>query len=433
MDRRLRRADLDPPERAGVRDVVYGVLRHRRLLDHLLQGLSKMRLSGLERAVLLALRIGAYRILFQGGAAASLAVKETVDLVSIRKSRRARGFVNGVLRSLCRSIQGPLMNPQPVPPGGRDLPFAGGGGVRFAEPTLPDPEQDLPEFLSLAYSHPRWIVDRWLENLGRETAIDTLRTGCQRAPFTIRTNRLRITREDLLRRLQGRDLDAESGEAPEAIRIRGGRAVLSTPEFGAGLFYVQDETPMKVAPFLDLRPGLRCLDLCASPGGKSTHMAEAMGNDGQVIACDISGAKLERIEENCRRLGVLAVSTALLDREEETLPFGGTFDRILVDAPCSNSGVLRRRPEARWRLDPESIANHHRQQLLLLEKAAPLLAPDGVLVYSTCSLEPEENRDVVGEFLDRRIGYFLRTDLQVLPLPEGPDGGYMARIERQGG
>ena len=430
MTRRLGRPGIGEGEGAIIRDVVRGVQRHLRLLDHLLQGHSRMRLADLERGVIFALRIGAYRVLRQTRTPRPVAVKESVDLIPRRSSARARGFANAVLRALCNAIDGPRDDLPAIPESGRDLPFSEGGGLRFRETALPDPRGELREFLSVAYSHPRWVVDRWLTTLGSEAAVEALRAGSGKAPMTIRANRLRTSRDELLHSLNGRGCDAAVGEGPDSIRILKARGLLSTPEFSAGHFYVQDETPQRVAPSLEVRPGLRCLDLCASPGGKSTHIAELMGDDGQVLACDISEAKLERIEENCRRLGVRSVSPALIDPTEEVLPFGGTFHRVLVDAPCSNSGVFRRRPEARWRLGPGSIPEHHCHQLRLLELAAPLLAPDGILIYSTCSLEPEENRDVVGEFLRRRDDFLLVTDDLVLPRPDGPDGGYMARLVR---
>ncbi|MCZ6602088.1 MAG: methyltransferase domain-containing protein [Planctomycetota bacterium] len=427
MAHRLKKPGLDAAERARVREIVHGVLRNRLQLDHILGKLSDIPLRDLERSVIWALRIGAHRVLRHRGAPTPVAVKETVDLLPNRKG--PRGFANAVLRALAGSVEDRLPEVNPVPPGGRDLPFPDGSGLRFNRSLLPDSKSDLAAFLSVAYSHPIWIVRRWLGYLGEEPTVDALRAGCGPAPFSIRTNRLRISREQLLERLKGSGFDVEAGGPPEAIRIRQGRAILESPEFAAGLFYVQDETPMQVVPFLDPKPGLRCLDLCASPGGKTTHLAELMENQGEILAWDISEGKLERIEENCRRLGSSIVSTARIDPQEETLPSPGTFDRVLLDVPCSNSGVFRRRPEARLRLGPDSLKKLRDQQAALLEKALPLLAPGGTLVYSTCSLEPEENREVLAEFLERHAEIILREDRFVLPRPDGPDGGYMARLE----
>jgi 16S rRNA (cytosine967-C5)-methyltransferase len=395
MQARLRDAALDPARKARIREVVHGILRNLRLLDHLLQAHSKRPISRLERSVSWTLRIGAYRVLRQTAIPTARAVSETVGLLSSRKHARARGYVNAVLRSLCRNLD--------------DLP-------------LPDPETETIDHLSVLYSHPRWIVMRWIEEHGKERTIEALKAGCSPAPFTIRVNRLRTDRDTLLSHLADRGMPAVPGAHPESIRIEEGRSVLSIPEFDQGHFYVQDETAMEVVLAMDLAPGMRVLDLCASPGGKSTHMAEVMGDQGEILACDVSDAKLARITENCERLGIRCIETSRPDP-------AGLFDRILVDAPCSNSGVFRRRPEARWRLSAKSLAGLRSLQGDLLRRVTPHLAPDGMIVYSTCSIEPEECREVVGEVVAGIPHLDLIDDVLVLPRTDGPDGGYLARIQ----
>ena len=422
------KARLDDSERARVRDLVHGVLRHRGLIDHLLGILSSKPLRTLERSVTWALRLGTFRLVRPGRAPrpAAVVVKEAVDLLPGR--REARGFVNAVLRALARGVEVPLEETAPIPEGRRTIPWADGGGLRLLEDWLPDPAEDPAAFLAAGYSHPRWIVDRWRADLGAEAAAEAVRTGASTPPFTIRVNRRRATRDELAGRLRAGGVETTAGDQPDALHVVGGRSLLSFPEFEEGLFYVQDETPMDVVRRLDVRPGHRVLDLCAAPGGKATHIAEHLGGEGGVWACDVTPAKLARIEENARRLGHACVQTVLLEPDSAAPPAAGPFDRILVDAPCSNSGVFRRRPEARWRLSAETLASLRAMQEDLLERVAPLLAPDGLLVYSTCAIEPEECGEVVAKFLGQNPRYHLIDEGRTAPTVGGPDGGFVARI-----
>ncbi len=297
------KARLDDAERARVRDLVHGVLRHRGLIDHLLGNVSKKPLRSLERSVTWGLRLGVFRLIRPGRAPrpAAIVVKEAVDLLPRR--REVRGFVNAVLRTLARGIDAPPVVEASVPEGRRTIPWADGGGLRLLEDWLPDPADDTAAYLAAAYSHPKWIVERWRAELGAETAAEAARAGTSMPPFTIRANRRRARRDELAERLRARGVETTPGAHSDALHVVGGRSLLSVPEFEEGLFYVQDETSMDVVRRLDVRPGHRVLDLCAAPGGKATHIAERLEGEGTVCACDVTPAKLARIEENARRLG----------------------------------------------------------------------------------------------------------------------------------
>jgi 16S rRNA (cytosine967-C5)-methyltransferase len=202
------------------------------------------------------------------------------------------------------------------------------------------------------------------------------------------------------------------------------------PSFQQGLFYVQDPGTLLAVRELDPQPEERVLDFCAAPGGKLTYIAQLMGNTGRLVAHETTPERLRLVEQNCARLGVACVQTVLpsaLDPQPSTL-----FDRILIDAPCSNTGVMRRRVDLRWRLCPEEIRRLRTAQAELLRRAAPLLKPGGTLVYSTCSLEPEENGELVDEFLREHPGFKLERARELLPFVEGVDGGYVARLKRHG-
>ena len=246
----------------------------------------------------------------------------------------------------------------------------------------------------------------------------------------LRTNALRTSRETLLQSLADAGVAAHPGDAPEAVWIDSPARVNSLPGFSEGWFSVQDESAMHAARLLAPRPGERVLDLCAAPGGKSTHLAELMQNEGSIVAVDVREDKLERIRENCARLGVTIVQTHLSDIEKPSLP-PGEFDAILLDVPCSNTGVLGKRPEARWRLRARDMAELAALQRRLLAFAASRLAPRGRLVYSTCSIEPEENRQVIESVLAEQLDLQRETEQHHRP-GQPADGGYQALLCRSG-
>ncbi|TAJ35079.1 MAG: 16S rRNA (cytosine(967)-C(5))-methyltransferase RsmB [Nitrospirae bacterium] len=382
LDRRLSRAGLDARDRALTFELVYGVLRHKATLDWRLVHVADRPIERLPRVVATALRLAAYQLLFLERIPPSAAVNESVALAkSIRPTARIpakdwSGFVNAVLRSLIR---------EPAPP-------------------WPDPDLDPVAALAIRHSCPSWLAARWLTRLGADRAEALCRATLAIPPLTIRTNRLRITREALAASLSRTGhIVTPTQVSPVGLVLEKCGPVADLPQFQDGLLYVEDEAGQLVAPLLDPQPGERILDACAAPGGKTTHLAALMQNRGEIVAMDRQPIRLRRLEENCRRMGITNVRTVASDatgdaiRIEKDL-FSRPFDRILLDAPCSGLGVLRRHPEGKWHKDERSLTAHQTLQRTLLERVSGLLRPGGVFVYSTCSTEPDENEDVIEHF-----------------------------------
>jgi 16S rRNA (cytosine967-C5)-methyltransferase len=374
------RALDDPRERSLAFELVYGVLRQRGTLDWRLNEVSKRPVERLPLPVATVLRLGAYQLLYLDRIPQSAAVNESVSLVKSVRDRDWSGYVNAVLRALLR---------EPAPP-------------------WPDSAVDPVAALSVRYSCPAWLVQRWIERLGAQTAQHLCEATTLMPPLTIRANTLLVTRDALHDRLTEAGVEnCPLPVSPVGLMLGTQGAITELPFFQDGWFYVEDEAAQLVPPLLDPQPGERILDACAAPGGKATHMAALMRNDGEIVAVDLNAARLRLVEENCARLGVSIVKPVALDaarlgdrRTGSSSPalLESPFDRILVDAPCSGLGVLRRHPEGKWHKGAAQIPRHQSRQSAILRRTSRLLRPGGVIVYSTCSTEPEENERVIEDF-----------------------------------
>jgi 16S rRNA (cytosine967-C5)-methyltransferase len=391
LERALTQCSFDSRERALTVELTYGALRRRATIDWRLEPVLDKPLLRLPVAVQMVLRLGAYQLLFLDRIPQSAAVNESVNLAKAFTGTVGRdwgGFVNAVLRALLRH-----------PP----------------EP-WPSMDHDAAQALAVRYSIPGWLSRRWVERLGLASAEAACEGVSVAPPMTLRVNRLVTTREALL------EIFAQAGIAakPTSVSLSGilldeGGPVSSLPGFQEGAFYVEDEAAQLIPLLLDPQPDDIVLDACAAPGGKSTHVAALMQNKGIIYAVDRKETRLDLVRSNCRRLGVQIVVPIVGDIREprEWFPMSKTagsssmkkarvgessIDRILVDAPCSGLGVLRRHPEAKWRKDEQALPRHQALQCQILEAVAPCLRPGGVLVYSTCSTEPEENEDVIERF-----------------------------------
>ncbi len=374
MDRELEAGGLSGPDRGLFAELVFGVLRRRGTLDHLLSHLVSQPLPRLETQLLILLRVGLYQLVYLDRIPPSAAVNESVKLAKAAIPR-ASGLVNAVLRSYLRR--------------GNQIPF-------------PDPEQLPAESIAARHSHPLWLVRRWIDQLGTEEA-EALAEALSRQPsLTLRANTLRITRDDLVTRLADSGIRATPCRfSPHGIQVAGRHQIASLPGFREGLFAVQDEASQMAGLLLDPRPGERVLDACAAPGGKATHLAQLMADQGELVAADVSASKLPLISDSARRMGLTIIATRRADLLEGA-PFPAeSFDRILLDAPCSGLGVIRRNPEAKWRLGPQDVTRLAATQQRMLTNAFRMLKPGGRLLYSTCSTSREENEGVLEEFLVR--------------------------------
>ena len=378
--------DLKPLDRAMISEMVMGVLRWRGRLDVHLQQLLKSRDKKVDARLMQLLRLGAYQLLFMDRVPESAAVNESVRLAkALFKNEKIAGFVNALLRSVIRNKN-------------RDF------FPSFAE----KPVEHMVQF----FSHPPWLVERWVKDFGPEVTLRICAANNQKPPFTIRTNTLKITREALHRRLQEDGISAQpTPYSPDGLTLARAPDLTKDPLFQGGMYFIQDESSQMISFLLDPQPGEQILDACAAPGGKTTHLAQLMGNRGEIFALDLLGSKMKLIRENCHRLGVTSVQIMEGDATQPLpIPEGMDFHRVLVDAPCSGLGILHRNPEAKWRRKPEDIPRLAKVQAALLDRASSCLKPGGTLVYSTCTMTPEENERGVETFLARHTD-FEREDL----------------------
>jgi 16S rRNA (cytosine967-C5)-methyltransferase len=419
MSRVVQRASLSSPARAFLRELVYGVLRWRTRLDWFLGQCSARPLDTLTAPTRNLLRLGAYQLCMMDHIPSYAAVNETVRVAKQVGHAGVVAFVNAVLRALERQR--------------RSL-------------RLPERETDLMGYLTITEAHPRWLIDRWLPREGVERTVMMCRANNQVPALVVRANRLRITREALIASLASQGCHAEPCHvAPDGIMILSHPPLEQLQSYTQGWFTVQDEAAMLCGYLLDPQPGERVLDACAAPGGKASHMAELMGDTGEVVCVDRSQPRLRLAAQNYRRLSLQ--STRLVAADAISMGFRAAFDRILVDAPCSGLGVLRRHPEAKWRKGPELIPQMVALQQAILHQVSRYLRPGGCLVYTTCSTEPEENRQVVESFLESHRDYRLEPVtphlppaarpfadagvwFQTWPGPQGMDGFFGARLRR---
>lgn len=409
----------DPRDRALVTDLVTGTLRWRGALDYQIAKLSGRQLARLDPEVLDALRLGAYQLLHLERVPSSAVVNDAVALVKSR-FKSATGFVNAVLRRLAR--------------GRETLTWP-------ARPASIESEADrqaLIEHLSVVQSHPRWLVERWLTRYGPDATEAWLSFNNRTPAITLAANRLRITRDELADRLSREGVRTRPTRiAPHGLIVEDGRA-LATETFRDGLCVVQDEASQLVGEVAAARPGHRVLDACAAPGGKTLALAAQAGSEGLVIATDVRARRVALLAQTLARCRASAVQVVRIPASG-ALPFAdGRFDRILVDAPCSGLGTVRRDPDIRWTRQAEHLPALAAVQIELLQRLAPLLKQDGVLIYSTCSSEPEENDAVVAAFLDSTTGFSLRPLQSLAGVPSsvlalvGADGFLRTLPHRDG-
>ncbi len=299
---------------------------------------------------------------------------------------------------------------------------------------FPPPETDLAGYITAAFGLPEWLITRWSARFSPDQMLQMAKWFDLRQPLTLRVNPLKTTRDELLAEMREAAVEEsttllEPGDRPESIRYEGPFRIVDLPGFADGYFTVQDETAMSAAALLAPQPGERVLDLCAAPGTKTTHLAELMNGKGSIVATDVDLGRLRRIEENADRLGFSSMIEPLVIREDLSELPEGPFNAILIDVPCSNTGVLGKRPEVRSRITPEDIDELVVTQQKLLDAAASIVAPGGRIVYSTCSVEPEENSGVVTQFLQKSSDFELVETHNFMP-GNPTDGGYQVLLKR---
>jgi len=432
LERRADALGLTGSDRALARELSLGVVRRRRTVWEVLRAFLKDPNRKLPTPLREVLCLGAYQILFLDRVPDFAAVNEAVAQAIRLRHRRQSGMVNGVLRNIARGAR----RHGGAPPLAREVvPVGRGEYCSLDRPVFADPAERAAEFLAQAFSLPDELATRWLDRAGSLPAAAELAMQANvRPPIVLRVNRLRADVRRVLDSLAAGGAEAHP-HANEHSVVLGERAnVTELAAFRDGWVQPQDPTATAVGLAARPQPGWRVLDLCAAPGTKTTHLAELMDNHGEIVAADVSREKIERIESNCRRLGVSIVRTILAQDVGGLQP--ESFDLVLADVPCSNTGVLARRAEARWRFGREQLARLSADQRTLALMAGQFVRPGGRLVYSTCSIEPEECSEVVAA-LRRRLARLTLLDEQ-LTVPGGGegladwhDGGYYAILENR--
>ena len=411
----IRRDGLSGADAALCSRIVYGVLQNQLLLDHYISAYCSQKPDHLQPPLLDILRIGAYQILFLDKIPDSAAVNESVELAKIFKRGQAAGLVNAVLRKISKN-----------------------------KDNLPEiPGQNPERTLSIRYSHPRWLVKRLLPILGVEETEKFLAANNDVAPMTVQVNPLKTSAEKLIAELTEAGVTVKPHAwVPDCLELSGTGDLTALRAFRDGDFMVQDPAARLVSLIADVKPGQRVLDVCAAPGGKSFSAAFAMGNQGSIQSCDLHENKLKRVRESAERLGITCIEAAPADGRIFKPEWENAFDVVLVDAPCSGLGIIRKKPDTRYKKADE-LFSLPVIQTAILENAARYVAPGGTLVYSTCTILPEENEQVSDAFLAEhpefsRESFTLpepvgKTDgrLTLWPQRHDTDGFYICRMTRK--
>ena len=383
-------AGIDDRDRALLTEIVYGTLRWRARLDAELKPYMRRQIERTDPFLRNLLRLSLYQLRFLDKVPAYAVLNEAVELAKQGRRSGPAAFVNAVLRGTLREGRAPM------PPGSESACVA-----KLVE----------------QWSHPAWMIQKWLNIFGLEETTALLKSNNEPAPLALRVNRLKLTREQLVNQLGRERIEADSSKySPHGVVLRSRLPVVRLPGFGKGCFQVQSEASQLVVFLLAPQPGERILDACAAPGGKATHIAEMMGDNGQVAAMDISKSGLNKIVENVSRLELRSITTSAADFTKPS-PLSGNkpYDRVLVDVPCSGLGTLRSHPEIKWQRSEKDIQRLARLQTRILDHAARAVKPGGVLVYSTCTIAWEENENIVEDFLANHHEFVLEAAADYLP------------------
>ncbi len=401
LETALTTARLSTADRGLCQELVYGVVRWQATLDRLI---ARKTVSGRapRPALMNLLRLGLYQIFWLDRIPPHAAVNEMVELAKLSGYVSQAGLINAILRGYLREFEA-------------------------VKKILADMKLSQP---ALGWSQPDWLVERWRKTYGDEKTRALLEWNNTPAKTYARVNTLKTDAGKLVERWREENVEYDfitrdwTGENL-AFELKSHPPLNALGSFRDGWFYIQDPSTLLAVRALDPHPGETILDLCAAPGGKAMFIAQQMDNHGRLVAHDAFADRLKLIQENSKRLGVTCAE--IVSKLEPEIS-NSKFDRVLVDAPCSNTGVLRRRVDLRWLIQPHEIERSCTTQLVLLKQAATVLKPGGILVYSTCSLEPEENSEVVKQFLSEHAGFKLESERQLLPFADHVDGAYVARL-----
>ena len=401
----LKKSNIDERDYNFIKEITTGVIRNRTYLDYVIKINSRVKIKRIHKIILSILEMAIYQMYFLDKVPDYSIVDESVNLAKIYGNRGSISFTNGILRSISK----------------KDAPQ-----VKI---------EDSIDNLSTFYSHPKFYTEYFYNNYGEEFTKKLLKANNEMPPFTIRVNTLKTSKSELMSNLKKLGFEIEETVYDNALNILNPKGIIDTKYFDEGHFYVQDLGSILVASFLNPRENSSLLDLCAAPGGKTTHIAELMNNTGEIIACDKSQGKTKLIQENAKRLGVKNIETRVNDARVLNKDFIDKFDYVLVDAPCSGTGLYRKKPDIKWNKDLEDIKSLAEIQLEILDKAKDYVKDGGELLYSTCSLSKIENEDVVNKFLENNKNFKIkklrdREVLKLFPSTDGSDGFSISLMEK---
>lgn len=421
IDRELVHGNLVGPDRGLFAELVIGTLRRQGTLDYILTGLLTQPLHKQEQQVLVWLRLGLYQLMYLDRVPESAAVNETVNLAK-QTLPRTSGLINAVLRNYLRNKNSIV---------------------------FPDSKRAPAAFVAATHSQPDWLVKLWFSQIGELETEKLAEASSQQPLLTIRVNTLKTSRNQLLALFESNGVQSTACTySPDGIILHNHPQIAELPGFKDGFFVVQDEASQLAVCFLGAKEGEHILDACAAPGGKATYLAQLINNKGSITAVDVSSTKLPLIENSAGRLGISIITTRTADLTQRGRFSDSSFDRILLDAPCSGLGVIRRNPEAKWRITPADITRLAVTQKRILEQTSRLLKPGGTLLYSTCSTSIEENEKVIEDFLFKHSDFVLENLTSFFPASKelftelgmfrvwthkhGMDGFFAARLRRRG-
>lgn len=422
LKKSLEKSNLSRVDKALVTEIVNGTLKNLIKIDWIASQFIKIKQNKLDKHIQDIIRTGIYQIMYLDRIPDSAVCNEGANLARKFGNEGAVKFTNGVLRNISRSKE----------------------SIKY-----PDKEKEPIKYLSIYYSHPEWIIEKWMADYGFDFTEQLLAANNEVPNFTIRANRLKTDREGLKKILEQEEIECLEGKYnKEALYIKGTSSIEEKQSFKDGLYQVQDESSMLIGRILDPKPGELIVDVCSAPGGKTTHAAELMGNKGIIIARDIHKHKLDLIQQTCDRLGIDIVKTQLFNAKDLDETLVDKADRVLLDAPCSGLGVMRRKPDLRWKKSPENFEELAKLQLQILNTASKYVKPQGVLIYSTCTINRSENIEVLEGFLKDNDEFYLedltglvaenlesdtksKGYIEIFPHIHGIDGFFIARLKRR--
>jgi 16S rRNA (cytosine967-C5)-methyltransferase len=417
-------------EKQRATDIVFGCVRNRKTIDMVIAKLADCPTERIPAKLLNIIRLGAYELIYSPQTPDYSIVNEAAENAKVVAGKKQTAFVNAVLRQITRHIQN-RQSPLSEANTQRTLPQTPSSGCEFDADILPNPKDSPADFHSAAFSLPKWLISNWLAEFGQELTQQVCFASNRKPSIYIRPNTLKTTAQKLAEKLHIASIEVEVVPDLEMIKIRSPKAVTELPGFDEGEFTVQDISAAQPLRLLQPQPQWAILDLCAAPGTKTTQLAELTGDKAKIIATDIDGERLKKVKENTTRLGIKSVTVIEYEKLFENSKFSilkSQFDAVLLDVPCSNTGVLAKRPEVRLRIRPQTIVKLTKIQGELLESAASMIKPKGKICYSTCSIQRCENSNVINTFIRQRSEFMFEQEKLFLPSfgTYDCDGGYAA-------